>query len=555
MVKFGKHIEAQEIDGLLVPYNTLKRYIIEDDMGEAKRLEEQNYVNFVKEWRAYLHLASEDFQASKTAMWQEIFKEIFQNSEEKDEVRGAKPEVAIKLYIQMAQKKESESYCGEEEKKGTTNDFDLLSQMKNILHVAVSNAESLRKIVKKFDKYNPSERQVSVELLPLLYSANFVVGQDELEESIEIIRRLLHLGEYEDYVDNTNKRESTLVSVTEITRKSDVEWLQRIISSMDEFELQRLVSHRGFHHIDDSHHTRPLENSLAAYELAWTSGLHLCECDINVTKDERIILAHDEDFTRLALDPESPLSQKKVSDLTFKEIVALPLQSGSRPPLLIDVLRSAQVIGGNAKLIIEIKPGNTAVASALASLLYRNPELIPSVAMIMSFDLFIMHLLRRELNKAQNDSTNDSTTIPSPGFKLLSTHGVDTPETLTSVTLPSLMLITTADPPVHKSELRFQINEDVSNIHDWIHAPDGSLDGVYLQYEQVMKTKEGADALKKLGDFCDVGVWNYAVRDPDDYETFEYLIREGGVKYFNTDLPSTFKEDGYVSGGSQKSSS
>lgn len=188
------------------------------------------------------------------------------------------------------------------------------------------------------------------------------------------------------------------------------------------------------------------------------------------------------------------------------------------------------MIGGNAKLIIEIKPGNTAVASALASLLYRNPELIPSVAMIMSFDLFIMHLLRRELNKARNDSTNNSTTTPSPGFKLLSTHGVDTPETLTSVTLPSLMLITTADPPVHKSELRFQINEDVSNIHDWIHAPDGSLDGVYLQYEQVMKTKEGADALKKLGDFCDVGVWNYAVRDPDDYETFEYLIREGGVK-------------------------
>lgn len=342
MVKFGKHIEAQEIDGLLVPYNTLKRYIIEDDMGEAKRLEEQNYVGFVKEWRAYLHLASEDFQASKIAMWQEIFKEIFQNSEEKDEVRGAKPEVAIKLYIQMAQKKESGSYRDEEEKKGTTNDYDLLSQMKNILHVAVSNAESLRKIVKKFDKYNPSERKVSVDLLPLLYSANFVVGQDELEDSIEIIRRLLHLGEYEDYVDNTNKRESTLVSVTEITRKSDVEWLQRIISSMDEFELQRLVSHRGFHCIDDSHHTRPIENSLAAYELAWTSGLHLCECDINVTKDERIILAHDEDFTRLALDPESPLSQKKVSDLTFKEIVALPLQSGSRPPLLIDVLRSAQ---------------------------------------------------------------------------------------------------------------------------------------------------------------------------------------------------------------------
>ena len=60
-----------------------------------------------------------------------------------------------------------------------------------------------------------------------------------------------------------------------------------------------LVSHRGFHSVHDLSDVRPLENSLMAYEAAWSSGIHLCECDIRLTKDERIILAHDDNFARL----------------------------------------------------------------------------------------------------------------------------------------------------------------------------------------------------------------------------------------------------------------
>lgn len=51
---------------------------------------------------------------------------------------------------------------------------------------------------------------------------------------------------------------------------------------------------------------------------AWTSGIHLCECDIALTKDERIILAHDANFARLGMDPTSPLCNRTVRDLTFK---------------------------------------------------------------------------------------------------------------------------------------------------------------------------------------------------------------------------------------------
>ena len=109
----------------------------------------------------------------------------------------------------------------------------------------------------------------------------------------------------------------------------------------------------GFHCPRDNSGKRPLENSLSAFESAWSAGLHLCECDVALTKDEKLVLSHDEDFSRLALDPSKLSSTKKVQDLTLKEIISLTFKSGSRPPLLLDILRSAQAIGGFARLVIE----------------------------------------------------------------------------------------------------------------------------------------------------------------------------------------------------------
>jgi len=185
-------------------------------------------------------------------------------------------------------------------------------------------------------------------------------------------------------------------------RLNELEWLNRLTSSLPQEELSKLVAHRGFHHIADRNDKRPLENSRDAYETAWTSGIHLCECDIALTKDEKLVLAHDEDFSRLALNKANiSLTKKRVGDLTFQQIMSLQLKSGSRPPLLLDILRSAQAISGQARLIIEIKPGNLAAASALSRLLVKKPNLVPCVAMIMSFDATIMHRLKRDLLLAE----------------------------------------------------------------------------------------------------------------------------------------------------------
>lgn len=102
-------------------------------------------------------------------------------------------------------------------------------------------------------------------------------------------------------------------------------------------------------------------------------------------------------FTFTGMDPSSPLCNRSVEDLTYKELMNCPLKSGARPPLLFDVLRSAVAISDDAKMIVEIKAGNMAASTALAKMFVRHPALMEHVAVVMSFDVYIMHNLRREM--------------------------------------------------------------------------------------------------------------------------------------------------------------
>jgi len=120
------------------------------------------------------------------------------------------------------------------------------------------------------------------------------------------------------------------------------------------------------------------------------------------------------------MDPTSPLANRTVRDLTFKELMSLPLKTGARPPLLFDVLRSAMAIGGDAKMIVEIKAGNTEAGPALARMFVRHPQLMEHVAVVMSFDAFIMHNLRREMAavfEQLHQHQNQEQLVPPPAIK------------------------------------------------------------------------------------------------------------------------------------------
>lgn len=143
--------------------------------------------------------------------------------------------------------------------------------------------------------------------------------------------------------------------------------------------LLSTVAHRGFHYANDNTR-RPLENTLAAYEHAWSVGIRFCECDVQLTKDGEIVLSHDEDLRRLALNPIK--ITKTVKDSRFPELELTPLKDGSRVPKLIEVLGAAKRFGdGNdAKLIIEIKGDDLecvkSVNKVLASPLGENAMIV-----------------------------------------------------------------------------------------------------------------------------------------------------------------------------------
>ncbi len=626
MVKFGGHVEAIREGDLvdaelyLVPYNKMKRLINENRrVGEPGALSNPKLLHasdlvydeaeqklsddepdeetlFIDIWKSALKTADEDFTRARGEIWQKVFAEVAANDDGADSmVRGAHPGNAIKFYVDL---KNSE---------GSTEAQELLSQMKLVYRAASVNSEALRKLVKKFDKHRQG-RQLSSTLLPLLYTSALYSGQNMLQDSIGLLRELI---EYDGVESNTDDDMDGLIRSHEdrpfqamIRRDSEsrhresvdirmmeFNWLKSLVRSIPSNDLlPKLVAHRGFHNTKDRNDKRPVENSLSAYEMAWSCGVELCECDIALTKDEKLVLAHDEDFGRLSLDSGSENSKRKVSDLTLREIISMPLSNGVRPPLLIDVLRSASAISEKSKLIIEIKPGNEASAFALARLLIRHPDLRTNVAMIMSFDAATMHQLRAELDRAILPDSRDysdgdagiplqthrrvishdhfgtmstgwlgglgasSTKLSSPKYGSVSSIGLsisqmnlnssaanmkgtgedevfdDTlPQSTSydsykkkppSLNMPKLMLLTVADPPHIPCELQVQYNE-LHRVDNWLNHDTGTLDGVYLQYEKEMMTPEGAAYLRELSERFMVGIWGYADRDPDNFETFE----------------------------------
>ncbi|GAX27617.1 hypothetical protein FisN_13Hh294 [Fistulifera solaris] len=611
MVNFGGHskavrasLNAGNAEQLyLVHYNDLKAFLFQahDDDIAVKRIE------FSKQWQDALREASLDLQEALQEVWQRVFVATHDMAA----ARGAPPGTALQHYLDIA---------------GSAAATELRTRM-TVLHTAAStNFESLRKLVKKFDKHHP-DAALSTTLLPILYASHVFSCQAMLEGSIQLMRTLIHQTADDDDAEDEphflplSRMDSEAGHDIQVeSRMHELDWLRRLVSTIPASKIGRLVAHRGFHHIQDRNDKRPLENSLAAYELAWTSGIHLCECDVALTKDEKLVLAHDEDFQRLALDSKSEYSSRRVQDLTFKELISLPLKSGLRCPLLIDVLRSAHAISETSKLIIEIKPGNCEAASALARLLWRHPELCSCVEMVMSFDAYTMHRLRAEFTAYQvaesiHVPTHRSTmsfqsTVTYDHFGTMTPPYAFTPRcsspnasppqlpprppshshhhslsfgnldyaavglslshtnlshlTLPDAhpdengafsepsnpqqpprrlrTIPKLMLLTVASEPKKPCELCVSV-EDLSPIAGWLQSDHGSLDGVYLQFQKEMKTTAGASALHDLSQRYAVGVWGYSGKDPDDWETFHWLVEQGNVSYVNSDLPGNFRKE------------
>ena len=77
-----------------------------------------------------------------------------------------------------------------------------------------------------------------------------------------------------------------------------------------------------------------------------------CECDIALTLDEHLVLCHDVNFKRLALFDDGQ-SSREIGELTYRELIALPLKSGAcTETTAVDVFSNPVVICNNSSLFV-----------------------------------------------------------------------------------------------------------------------------------------------------------------------------------------------------------
>ncbi len=87
----------------------------------------------------------------------------------------------------------------------------------------------------------------------------------------------------------------------------------------------KILAHRGIHE-------KVMENSLESFRLVRGSNVDGVELDIRLTRDEKIVVFHDEDLKRLFEVDE------RVADMSLSRIKEIALKSGTHVPSLEEVL-------------------------------------------------------------------------------------------------------------------------------------------------------------------------------------------------------------------------
>lgn len=109
-------------------------------------------------------------------------------------------------------------------------------------------------------------------------------------------------------------------------------------------KVNKLISHRGIHNNIDVP-----ENSLLAFKKAVNLGYSI-ELDINITKDDVLVVFHDNNLKRMTG------LNRNIRSMTYSEIKNLYLlNTKERIPTLEEVLK---LVAGKVTLIIEVKKSN-----------------------------------------------------------------------------------------------------------------------------------------------------------------------------------------------------
>eukprot|EP00397_Hematodinium_sp_SG-2012_P015154 GEMP01015427.1.p1 GENE.GEMP01015427.1~~GEMP01015427.1.p1 ORF type:complete len:370 (+),score=77.13 GEMP01015427.1:119-1228(+) len=300
----------------------------------------------------------------------------------------------------------------------------------------------------------------------------------------------------------------------------ELRWLSRIVETTPADVRDKLVAHRGFHHVDDAV-CRPLENSIAAFTQAWAHGLTYCECDIALLSDGHVVLNNDSCLSRLAADQRGTsrssggangksnnTNTQKHEDLgkmNLADVLRTPLRNGLNAPLLASVLNHAKALHG--KLVLELKAG-CASTTSLVQLFANDMTALDCVSIVTSVDLALIEGFVRQYREAN----------------------------LPEGRRPQVLLLTYEKHSDAVSEYELVLPCDAFGCARSICRD--IVDGVYAEWTPDMLdgTRE---AFVQMCSEMVVGVWMRSGDVADNLSIAEQLVA-CGVSYVNTDLPYTF---------------
>ena len=142
---------------------------------------------------------------------------------------------------------------------------------------------------------------------------------------------------------------------------------------------QTYIAHRGLFSLPDIP-----ENSLPAFAEAADKG-YAIELDVQLAKDDRLVVFHDETLQRMCGDP------RLLRELSYEDLQKLTLSgTKERIPLFEDVLR---LVDGRVPLVVEIKPeGRYIQTTKLTAEVLKK---YPGIYCVESFNPVVMLWFRK----------------------------------------------------------------------------------------------------------------------------------------------------------------
>lgn len=236
------------------------------------------------------------------------------------------------------------------------------------------------------------------------------------------------------------------------------------------------------------------ENTLSSVKLAYEQGADGAEIDIQLTKDKKIILMHDDNAKRTGGE------DKNIIDMTSDELASMDVGKwkdekwkGEKVSFLDEVVK---VIPKGKKLFVEIKGGDHQIIDPLVEIL-KGAASRPEQIKIISFD----HGVLKELKKK----------APQYEIYFLTTYRF----------YPGTW-------PYMRNEEELQALMKA--------AKEAGASGFDIEYAPNV-TKELVKKLKDNG--FKVAVWSYA--EDDNVEAMEKMSQVG-LDFFTTDRPKLMKE-------------